>query len=493
MSGIAGIFGAKNDKKKMYVMLDKMKHRGTADWVSLSGKDGFLSAHLSPYDDDSQLFTNEKNSTCITFSGRIYNHHQLRQMLMQKYEFFGNTDAELVLYLYQEKGSECVRMLDGAFAFAIFDVNQGLFLARDPLGIKPLYASKTGENLYFASEMKALAETVPDFSEFPIGTYYQSDSGYHRYFDFWENEDARKIDRIEDAITEIKEYLGKAVQKRLETELPVGVYLSGGLDSGIIAALTAQEMPGVDSFAVGMDGSEDIKHARLCADFLGTTHHEYIYGLDEMLEILPQVIYHLESYDAALVRSSVANYLLARLAGENVNVVFSGEGADELFCGYQYLQDMPEDDLASEVFKLINTLHNTGLQRGDRMSMAHGVEARVPFLDLNFMRLALNIPLSMKFGPHNQEKWVLRKAFSDILPKEIAFRKKKKFSVGAGSFLALAHVAEKTISDDEFQRGVVTPSGHHIKSKEEFMYYRIFREFYPMESVDKAIGFSRSL
>lgn len=492
MCGIAGIFGINCETEKINMMLNKMKHRGTADCRAFPGREhNFHYVHLSSNDEDGQPVYNETGSLCIAFHGRIYNYEKLRSMLNAKHTFSTDTDAELVLHLYEERGVKCASLLDGIFAFAVYDAEKGLFLARDPLGIKPLYISDGGENIYFASEMKALVEVAPDFIEFPIGSYYQAGKGYKKYFSL--SPVAESIETMDEAIEGINNYLKRAVQKRLVSDRPFGVYLSGGLDSSIIAALTVQDIPGIDSFAVGMEGSKDITHARLCADYLGTNHHEYIYDLDEMLEVLPQVIYHLESYDAALVRSSVANYFLARLACEDAQVVFSGEGADELFCGYQYFQKLSEEDLHKELFDLMGTLHNTGLQRGDRMSMAYGVEARVPFLDMDFVRFAFTIPLSMKIGPENQEKWVLRKAFSDILPDEILYRKKNKFSVGAGSFLELSNVAEQTISDEEFAREAITPGGHRIKNKEELMYYRIFREYYPEIAVEKAIDFSRSL
>lgn len=492
MSGIAGIFGTKCDKEKMSIMVDKMRHRGIADYVDFSGQeDTFLNAHLSQNEKDCQPIYNEQDSICTVFSGQLYNYQELRQILKGKHRFSTDSDGELVLHLYEEKGAEFISLLDGIFAFAIYDVDKGLLLARDPLGIKPLYISDEGANIYFASEMKALVDVTSDFIEFPQGEYYQSGKGFSNAFSL--SPDIASVTDMEEAEEEIYRYLKQGVNKRLVTEEPMGVYLSGGLDSSILAALMVQEMPGVDSFAVGMAGSGDLKHARLCADYLGTNHHEFVYDINDMLEVLPDVIYHLESYDAALVRSSVPNYLLARLASEEVNVVLSGEGADELFCGYPYLKELPEEELSQELIDVMGTLHNTGLQRGDRMSMAYGVEARVPFLDLDFIRYAFKIPISMKYGPDNQEKWVLRRAFSDILPEEIVYRKKDKFSVGAGSSTLLAQIAEEKISEAEFAQGLVTPSGHQIGNKEELMYYQIFREFYPEDAVDKAIGFSRSL
>lgn len=491
MGGIAGIFGAKCKTEEMQMMLDRISHRGEGEFQFFSGEeDVFLIAQLALPDQESAPIFNDGGNICIVFSGNVYNYDQLRQDLAE-YNFQTDSDGELVLHLYEKMGAACAAMLDGIFAFAICDLDKGLFIARDPLGIKPLYISEGGDTTYFVSEMKALVDVDPNFQEFPIGTYYQSDQGFTKYYDL--TPEIEPVDTMEEAMRGINDYLRKAIQKRLETELPLGVYLSGGLDSSIIAALATEEIGGIDSFAVGMEGSQDIEYARLCADYLGTNHYEYIYNLDEMVEVLPEVIYYLESFDAALVRSSVANYFLARLAGEEAQVVLSGEGADELFCGYKYLQKMPRKDIPNELFELVGTLHNTSLQRGDRMSMAHGLEAQVPFLDLDFVNFAFNIPLSMKLGPENQEKWVLREAFSDLLPGEIVYREKKKFSEGAGSFLELADVAQDKISDDAFACMAVTSGGHQIKNKEELMYYQIFREHYPEGAVEKAIDFSRSL
>jgi len=494
MCGIAGIFGTKCDKEKMNLILEKIRHRGPDDYGTfLSHEASFLHARLSIIDVDGgkQPILNESGTICIIFNGEIYNYKKLRQMLKQEHTFSTNTDTEVVLHLYEELGEECFSLLDGMFALAIYDGEKGLILARDPLGIKPLYIYEDKKNVYFASEMKALLGVVPNFKEFPAGNYYRFGKGYNKFFSL--TKDMKPVSSMEEAVGGVYHYLKEAVNKRLMSDVPLGVFLSGGLDSSIIAALAAREIPGLNTFAVGMEGSEDLKYARLCADYLGTNHHEFLYTLDDMLDALPKVIYYLESYDAALVRSAVPNYFLSRLASEHVKVVLSGEGADELFSGYHYLKKLSQKDLNKELLEITGSLHNTNLQRCDRMSMAHGIEARVPFLDADFVRYALSIPVSMKMGPDNQEKWVIRQAFSNILPKEIAYRKKKKFSEGAGSFQAFAQVAEKTISDASFARAVATSSGHKINNKEELMYYRIFRDYYPEDSVEKAIGFSRSL
>ncbi|ATW24439.1 asparagine synthase B [Candidatus Formimonas warabiya] len=494
MCGIAGVFGSRCKKEKMDVMLNKIRHRGPDDFGTFACQEAsFIHARLSIIDVDGgkQPIFNESGTVCIIFNGEIYNHEKLRQMLKEEHNFSTNTDTEAILHLYEEIGENCVSLLDGMFAFAIYDVEKGLLLARDPLGIKPLYISEWQGNVFFASEMKAFLGIVPHFKEFPAGTYYQSGIGYCKFFSLpgetgFEN-------TVEQTVEGIRHYLKEAVKKRLMSDVPLGVFLSGGLDSSIIAALAAEEIPDLNTFAVGMKGSEDLKYARICAEYLGTKHHEYSYTLDDMLEALPDVIYYLESYDAALVRSAIPNYFLSRLASEHVKVVLSGEGADEIFSGYHYLKKFSQEELFKELVQITGALHNTNLQRCDRMSMAHGLEARVPFLDVNLVRYAFSIPISMKTDPDRQEKWILREAFSRMLPDEIVFRRKSKFSEGAGSFRSLAQIAEETISDAEFVRSAVIPGRRKLRNKEELMYYRIFHKFYPAESVEKAIGFSRSL
>lgn len=481
--------------------------------------------------------SNENGSLQILFTGWIHDAPKIRKMLKRKHRFSSNQDGEVVLHLFEELGEECIHKLEGAYAFAVYSTNHEtgselnlggpeegaglsvnsekggeIFIARDPLGVKPLYISENEERVCIASEFKALTNITPDFMEFPIGSYYyaskRADTGkkFVRFHSFTEpvnpaeNEEPDKllvnvepIEDLKEAKSGLQELLEDAVNKRIERGHPFGVYLSGGLDSSIIAALTAQEWDGVDSFAVGMEESEDLLHARMCAKYLGTKHHEYVYTLEEMLEVLPTVIYHLESYDAALVRSSIPNYFLARMASEPGKVALSGEGADELFCGYPYMKNLSEEERESEAYYLLETLHSTGLQRGDRMAAAFGMEARVPFLDLNLVDFALRIPDSMKYGPLGQEKWILRKAFSHLLPREIVSRKKKKFSIGAGSFDLIAQVAEEKISDEEFEKNRVTEAGHKLKSKEEFLYYKIFHEFFPQRAAEEAVEFSRSL
>lgn len=484
MNAIAGIYGNKITLTQIENMVDLMSHRGWSK-QTISEKP-FTGMELDTVKLKSE---NSGKKEKVLFSGKIYNSKQLQVLLEKPEAHYRDRDDILVLDLYKARGSSFVKLLDGVFAFAVYDEEKGLLMARDPFGIEPLYISEDGKEILFASEMKAMPSLKRGFREFPIGSIYEEGKGFRKYYSV--HAQKNKIVSFDDAVKGIQDHLETAVSKRIETEKPFGVYLSGGLDSSIIAAITAEKVKGVDSYAVGMEGSEDLKYARLCAKHLGTNHHEYVYDLEEMLDVLPDVIYHLESFDSALVRSSVANFMLARLVGEKAEVVFSGEGADELFCGYPQFKDMSEKEANDEMLEMLGTLHNTGLQRGDRMSLTQGIKARVPFLDIQVVEFAMRIPVSMKIGPEGQEKWILRKAYEHMLPEDIVYRKKDKFSVGAGSSLKLSEVAEKTISDREFLEMKVTPAGNELRSKEELMYYKIFKEYYPEPSVENSIDFTK--
>ncbi|MBI2842405.1 MAG: asparagine synthase B [Armatimonadetes bacterium] len=494
MCAIAGVVGSPNSDRTLDKMIERLRHRGPDDsGAYCCGEAALGHTRLSIIDvaGGKQPIFNEDGSACIIFNGEIYNHRKLREQLTKHHTFKTNTDTEVILHLFDEIGERCVGELDGMFSFAIYDENRGLLLARDPLGIKPLYVGHVGDTTYFASEMKALIGIIPKFKEFPAGHSYSTEKGLRRYFSMPEEYYAEMS--AEEARAGIRDYLDAAVEKRLMSDVPLGVFLSGGLDSSIIAAIAARKMEGLNTFCVGMKGGLDRQYARMAADYLGTNHHEETYTLDDMLEALPEVIYYLESYDAALVRSAVPNYFLARLASKHVKVVLSGEGADELFSGYHYLKDIDPEKLHQELIEITESLHNTNLQRCDRMTMAHGIEGRVPFLGVDLLRFAATIPTDLKLGPDETEKWILREAFHDWLPRKIVHRRKSKFSEGCGSCLALSEVAEDRITDSEFERSRELPDGCVLNTKEELMYYKIFRGFYPVDSARQAVGLSRSL
>ncbi len=494
MCGIAGIVGKQTQNGDIESMLSRLSHRGPDDHgvcMHDNAKLGHARLSIIDIEGGTQPLFSLDGSICIVFNGEIYNYRELRNSLKSRHTFTTHSDTEVILHLYEECGVKCLEQLDGMFAFAISDVNKGIFLARDPLGIKPLYTSWKDDTLLFASEMKAIQDITNVYVEFPAGHYYQTECGLQRYFNVGDNTPHWVANT--DVFAQLRTLLEKAVIKRLVSDVPLGVFLSGGLDSSIIAAIAVKEIPDLKTFSVGTTGSEDIAYATFCSDYLHTDHYQRTYTLDDMLEILPTVIYHLESYDAALVRSAIPNYFLAQLASEHVKVVLSGEGADELFGGYHYLKDLDISELYAELIQITDALHNTNLQRCDRMSMAHGLEARVPFLDVEMLRFAFNLSDHMKMGPNNIEKWILRQAFKSYLPKEIAFRRKSKFSEGCGSDQALASVAEEEISDAAFALRSELPDGSFLQNKEEMMYYRVFQKLFPSDSALKTVGHSQSL
>lgn len=462
MGGIAGIYGQKGSFEQLETMAAAIDHRGNIE------QQWFL-----------ETDTDHKS---ILFNGVLVN-REMRSETM--------SDADYVLECYKTYGSRCATKLEGTFAFAIHDPKLGLVLGRDSLGVVPLYFGQNDGTWYFASEIKALADVVTQIEAIPPGALYIFNGTQQKHFFSNRRSQldtaglAASKGEVEEAI---RSELGNSIERILDNAPSMGVYLSGGLDSSIIASIISEEIPGVKSFCVGMKGSPDLSHARLCAEKFGTDHYEYSYDLEDMLSVLPDVIYHLESYDMALVRSSIPNYMLARLASDHVDQVCSGEGADELFCGYEYMKGLLPEQLLDETDSLLRNLHNTGLQRGDRMSGAFGLEANVPFLSREMIQLAHTIPPSMKINGQGVEKWILRTAFADQLPPEVAKRKKQKFSIGAGSFSVLEDYAKETYGDGLWAPGTVTPSGHRISTFEEGLYYDIFKSAFPQQTIEATVG-----
>ena len=500
MCGIAGADGS-GSLQDVNRMVEQIKHRGPDGDDVMSTESATLGhtrlaiVDLKRGDQPLQL-----GDAWITFNGEIYNHMNLREKHLKGQMFRTHTDTETVLRLYQHYGPKSVQLLDGMFAFAISWQND-LFLARDPLGIKPLYwGCKDGESLNYASEVKALALVTDNIQEFPAGHYYHSQKGWQQYYNVEDSLDGKWSDQKteDDTIQAIRDSLQIAVQERLMSDVPLGVSLSGGLDSSIISMIASQEQPDMHSFVVGVEGGEDLDAAQMMADELGTQHHEYVYSEQYMFKVLPDVIYHLESFDPALVRSAIPNYMLADMASDYVKVMLTGEGADELYAGYSYLQRYNDaEGLQEELIKITEALHNTNLQRGDRMSMAHGLEARVPFLDVDSVSLALSIPPEWKLQKNgNPAKNLLRRAYEGLLPDEIVYRPKMKFSKGAGSSDILAERADEKISDADFKQEnerLKRDWNYNLQNKEALIYYRMFREHYQDEWIMPNMGSSRSL
>jgi len=499
MCGIAGAYQG-NSHQTVNEMVMQLKHRGPdGDGVMPTADTTLGHTRLAIVDVAGGHQPLQDGDAWIAFNGEIYNYMELRNSCLKEQRFETRTDTETVLRLYQRFGPKCVEMLNGMFAFAISWRGE-LFLARDPLGIKPLYFGRKDGGLHFASEVKALSLVTDDIHEFPAGHWYHSGKGWQEYYtvEGMLQEELSDMQSEEDALQAIRDSLQEAVRKRLMSDVPLGTSLSGGLDSSIIAMIASQDTPGLHSFVVGVEGGEDLEASRLMANTLGTQHHEYIYNEEDMLKILPDVVYYLESFDPALVRSAIPNFMLAEMASDYVKVMLTGEGADELYAGYSYLQRFENPNfLQDELVYITGALHNTNLQRGDRMSMAHGLEARVPFLDVDSVSMALSLPPEWKLHENDRPaKALLRRAYEGFLPDEIVYRPKMKFSKGAGSSDILAERAERKVTDAEFQsekKRLKQDWDYNLQNKEALLYYRMLREHYQDEWIMPNMGSSRSL
>jgi len=503
MCGIAGCYGAK-DVETVNRMLDAMEHRGPDD-RGVYNFSGAVLGHtrLSIVDvagGHQPIMTNDCK-TGIICNGEIYNFRQLKEGLAPNYDFATDSDTEVILHLYQEKGPECVKELDGMFAFAIMDGGK-LLLARDPIGIKPLYYGYAGGRFYFSSELGAMTLAgVDEVHEFPAGNYYTPESGFVEYYRLPEIREHLLTD-VDEAIRLIRETFIESVKKRLLSDklIHVGSFCSGGLDSSLVAAIAAEEIPNLHTFVVGMidaDGNEsdDLKASRIAAEHIGSTHHELIFTEEEYYEALPVVIKKLESYDPSLVRCAVPCYFTCKLAADYVTVVLTGEGADEIFTGYHYMKHYPSDELNEEAMRCIGNLHNINLQRADRMGMLFSLELRVPFLDTAMIDLSAKIPPGLKIrqsedGEGMIEKWILRKAFegTGYLPEEILWRYKVQYTQGAGCESLGEKLAESEVSEDDYQRIKAENPDATINSREAAYYFKIFRRFHPQDSVLGSIG-----
>ena len=503
MCGIAGCFGIQ-DTKTINRMLDALSHRGPNDrgiYTFNSAIFGHTRLSIVDVAGGHQPILANGGRTGIICNGEIYNHLDLRQKLIPKYRFNTKSDAEVILHLYRDKGPECVKDLDGMFAFAIFD-GDDFTLARDSIGIKPLYYGYVGDKLYFTSELGAMTLAgVDEVHEFPAGYYYTSEDGFVQYYEIPEAQDHLLTD-VEDTCKLVRETLIQAVKKRLlcDKEIHVGSFCSGGIDSSLVAAIAAEEIPHLHTFAVGMkdksgDESDDLKASRIAAAHIGSTHHESIFTEEEYYEALPTVIRKLESYDPALVRGAVPCYFTCKSAADYVTVVLTGEGADELFAGYHYMKHYPVDALNKESRRCIGNLHNIDLQRADRMGMYFSLELRVPFLDTAMVDLSTKISPELKIRDSEKagdkiEKWILRKAFEDsnYLPDDILWRYKVQYSQGAGCQDLGEKLAEIEISEDEYQRIKAENPQATINSQEAAYYFKIFRQFHPQDSILGSIG-----
>jgi asparagine synthase (glutamine-hydrolysing) len=486
MCGIAGLWGEVNTPL-LQQMIDKLAHRGPdGAGLHVAEAQGILGhrrlAIMDPAGGAQPIY-NEEQSAAIVANGEIYNFPHLLPDLARRHHFSTTSDSEAILHLFEEQGAKVAERLQGMFAFAIADGTR-LILARDPIGIKPLYYGirRVGkaETLYFASEIKALADWAETVHEFPPGTYYDSQHGFTRYYEL--PDEAPAECSVNEHIQAVRQALERAVTTHLMSDVPVGAFLSGGLDSSVIAALVRRQVRELHTFAVGVAGSSDLLAAQQVAAHIGSIHHEYLLTPQEVATHLPEILYYLESFDQDLVRSAIPCYFCARLASEHVKVILTGEGADELFAGYTYHKTIPDPaTLHKELRRTVTTLHNINLQRVDRLTMRHGVEGRVPFLDTDFIHQALTIPAALKLvrDRHGQpvEKWILRKACEDLLPPSIVWRKKEQFDEGSGTVDLLGAALRPLVADLDlaaYQAHVQ----EDLRSPEEAVYHQLLVDGY---------------
>ena len=514
-------------------MSKKIRHRGP-DWSGVyTGENAILShERLSIVDPLSgkQPLVSDDRKIILAANGEIYNHKEIRKEFEGKYNFQTGSDCEAIIPLYKKFRDSgdftlMIEKLSGIFAFALYDSENDVYLvARDEIGVIPLYQGwdKAGR-YYVASELKALEGECQTIEEFPNGHYfYSKDAKPVRWYKRdWENFDAVKNNaRATDdkgeiinpsVIEKVRNGLESAVKQQLMSDVPYGVLLSGGLDSSIIAAITqkfskkriesdskeAAWWPQLHSFAIGLEGSPDLIAAQKAADYIGTVHHEVHFTIQEALDALPDVIYHIETYDITTVRASTPMYLLARvIKSMGIKMVLSGEGSDELFGGYLYFHKAPDaKEFHEELVRKMSKLHLYDCLRANKSLMAWGVEGRVPFLDKEFIDIAMSLNPSDKMnirlsnGKQRMEKWILRKAFEDMLPEEICWRQKEQFSDGVGYnwIDTLKKMTEEKVSDAEFARRENRFPVNPPKTKEEYYYREIYSKLFPSDSAAKVV------
>jgi asparagine synthase (glutamine-hydrolysing) len=492
MCGIAAAYGAYSAGEAER-MLDQLVHRGPDDEGEVRVGSAWLGhRRLSIVDVDGghQPLHSRDDRVKLVGNGEVYNFDRIRRRLIDQ-DMLTRSDNEVALHLFREQGPEAFGELHGMWAFAIATEDGRFVAARDPVGIKPLYwTPPTDEDdaVRFASEMRAFDEAwQPRVESFPPGHFWTPETGLTRFAAPVPDEPTEPWAEPEDpdappppaAMVAVRERLIETVERQLMGDVPVGVFLSGGLDSTLVAAIAARRLrregQHLQTFAVGLEHSPDLLAARQAAAALGTLHRERIYTAQEALDVLPTVVATIESYDPSLVRSAVANYLLAEMTSRHVKVVLTGEGADEIFAGYEYLRDFEtQADLHQELVRTVEGLHDLNLQRADRVTMAHGLEARVPFLELDMIDLGLALPAAWKIArPGVPEKRLLREAFQGWLPPDLLWREKSQFGDGSGASSVLREHMEQSVTEEEFEaeRNAVEPA---LRSREELAYHRIF-------------------
>lgn len=521
MCSVLGILDIRSDAARLRdVALElsrRQRHRGP-DWSGVFADERAILAHerLSIVDvlHGAQPLGDFSKGPVLAVNGEIYNHRELRARF-PRHSFATQSDCEVIIPLYLEKGPDFLNELNGIFAFVLYDIAADRYLvARDPIGVCPLYTGRDAHgNLYVASEMKALTPVCRTVAEFPPGHYLDSAGGSEpvRYYrPVWRSFDSLRTDHI--GVAEIRRALQEAVHRQLMSDVPYGVLLSGGLDSSIVSAVAkrfaarrieeddAAEAwwPQLHSFAIGLEGAPDLAAASRVAGHIGTIHHEFHFTVQEGLDALKDVVYHLETYDVTTVRASTPMYLMARrIRAMGIKMVLSGEGADEVFGGYLYFHKAPDArEFHAETVRKLERLHSFDCLRANKSTAAWGVEARVPFLDLEFLEVAMNLdPAAKMVGPDGLEKRVLREAFADHLPEVVLRRQKEQFSdgVGYGWIDALKEHAASRVSDRDLANARFRFPHNTPDTKEGYLYRAIFEEHFPLPSAAETVPGGKSV
>ena len=515
MCGFVGIFGMTDTtvdwRTKALKMSAKIRHRGP-DWSGVYASDKCVLAHerlaiVDPLSGGQPLYSQDGKKV-LAVNGEIYNHIDIRNRYSGQYEFKTGSDCEVILALYEKKGIDFLEDLNGIYAFALYDSEKDAYLiARDPIGVIPLYIGRDKDGtVYVGSELKALEGFCDEYEPFLPGHYYWSKDGK---MTSWYKRDWFEYDNVKDNAADVKqlrEALIASVRRQLMSDVPYGVLLSGGLDSSIISAIAARFAqkrvednsrttawwPRLHSFAVGLKGAPDLAKAQEMADWIGTVHHEINYTVQEGLDAIRDVIYFIETYDVTTVRASTPMYLLARvIKSMGIKMVLSGEGSDEIFGGYLYFHKAPSAKaLHEETVRKLGKLYQYDCLRANKSLAAWGVEGRVPFLDKEFLDVAMRLNPESKMCPGKTvEKKILREAFEDMLPESVAWRQKEQFSDGVGYnwIDSLKAVAESTVSDEQMahvaERFPINPP----MNKEEYCYRTIFEEHFPSASAARSV------
>ena len=515
MCGIVAILNVKEQtqalRQKALKMSQKIRHRGP-DWSGIYCGGSAILAHerLSIVDPESggQPLYSPDRKQVLAVNGEIYNHQEIRRQFAGRYEFQTGSDCEVILALYREKGINFLEDLNGIFAFALYDEERDEFLiARDPIGVIPLYIGYDSDGtVYVASELKALEGQCERYEPFLPGHYYWSVSpGMKWYY----RRDWMQYDAVKDnaaSVSAIHDALTAAVKRQLMSDVPYGVLLSGGLDSSVISAIaekfsehrieddskTKAYWPRLHSFAVGLKGAPDLAKAKMVADHIGTVHHEINYTIQEGLDAIRDVIYFIETYDVTTVRASTPMYLLARvIKSMGIKMVLSGEGADEIFGGYLYFHKAPSAQaFHEETVRKLGKLYLYDCLRANKSLSAWGVEGRVPFLDKEFLDVAMRTnPEAKMCSGQTMEKKIVREAFADMLPAEIAWRQKEQFSDGVGySWIdTLKQITAEAVSDEQMAHAADRFPINPPKNKEEYYYRSIFAEHFPSDSAARSV------